>query len=99
MSGRAKGDRTTALVLPGGKWGPHDLRRTGASTMGELGVMPDVIERCLNHKQQDKVKRIYQRHNYEAEMRQAWQLLGDRLALLVSTAEGGNIHVLPTRAA
>lgn len=99
MSGRAKGDRATALVLPGGKWGPHDLRRTGASTMGELGVMPDVIERCLNHKQQDKVKRIYQRHNYEAEMRQAWQLLGDRLALLVSTAEGGNIHVLPTRAA
>ncbi len=99
MSGRAKGDRATALILPGGQWGPHDLRRTGATLMVGLGVAPDVVERCLNHTEQNKVKRIYQRHSYEAEMLDAWAKLGDRLALLVSTAEGGNVHIMPARAA
>lgn len=82
MSGRTK--QTNSLVLAGGKWTPHDLRRTGATFMAELGVLPDVIERCLNHTEQTKVKRIYQRAQYEAPMREAWQRLGDRLALLAN---------------
>ena len=57
--------------------------------MAELGVLPDVIERCLNHIEQAKVKRIYQRAQYEAPMRQAWQRLGDRLALLAD--KPGNV--------
>ena len=64
-----------------------------------MRVAPDVVERCLNHTEQNKVKRIYQRHSYEAEMLDAWAKLGDRLALLVSTAEGGNVHIMPARAA
>ena len=71
-----------SLKLPGGKWTPHDLRRTGATMMGALGVQSEVIERCLNHKEQNTLKRIYQRHDYRVEMRAAWLLLGDRLALL-----------------
>lgn len=82
MRGRAKGNKTTSLVLPGGKWGPHDLRRTGATMMVTLGVLPEVAERCLNHTEQNRVKRIYQRYSYEAEMREAWQLLSERLELL-----------------
>lgn len=82
MSGRSK--QTDSLALAGGQWRPHDLRRTGATLMAELGVLPDVIERCLNHTEQTKVKRIYQRAQYEAPMRKAWQQLGDRLALLAS---------------
>jgi integrase len=73
-----------ALVLSGGKWTPHDLRRTGATLMGDLGVAPDVIEKCLNHTEENKVKRIYQRQKLEAEQAQAWQLLGDRLRLLIN---------------
>ena len=80
MSGRSK--QTDSLALAGGQWRPHDLRRTGATLMAELGVLPEVIERCLNHTEQTKVKRIYQRAQYEAPMRDAWQRLGDRLALL-----------------
>jgi integrase len=80
MSGRTK--QTNSLALGDGKWTPHDLRRTGATLMAELGVLPEVIERCLNHTEQTKVKRIYQRAQYEAPMREAWQRLGDRLALL-----------------
>ena len=82
MSGRSK--QTDSLALAGGEWRPHDLRRTGATLMAELGVLPDVIERCLNHTEQTKVKRIYQRPQYEVPMREAWLLLGKRLELLKS---------------
>lgn len=90
MSGRTK--QTNSLALAGGQWRPHDLRRTGATVMAELGVLPDVIERCLNHTEQTKVKRIYQRAQYEAPMREAWQRLGDRLALLAD--KPGNVVTL-----
>lgn len=73
------------LTLPGGKWGPHDLRRTGATLMTRLGVLPEVAERCLNHVEENRMKRIYQRHTYETEMRAAWQVLGDHLAHLTKT--------------
>ena len=85
MSGRSK--KTDSLTLAGGQWRPHDLRRTGATMMAELGVLPDVIEKCLNHVEQVKVKRIYQRAQYEAPMREAWRVLGERLELLRSKPE------------
>ncbi|MBV2133359.1 tyrosine-type recombinase/integrase [Pseudomonas sp. MAP12] len=74
--------KAQALLLPGGKWTPHDLRRTGATIMTALGVLPEVAERCLNHTEENKVKRTYQRHSYSAEMAAAWCLLGDRLNML-----------------
>lgn len=80
MSGRTK--KIDALTLTGGGWRPHDLRRTGASLMAELGTLPDVIERCLNHTEENKMKRIYQRATFEGAMRNAWQILGERIELL-----------------
>lgn len=77
----------------GGGWTPHDLRRTGATMMGELGIMGEVIERCLNHVEGNKLKRIYQRHELKAEQREAWRLLGDRLALLQSADAHENVVV------
>lgn len=79
-----RSSKVDALLLPGGQWRPHDLRRTAATMMVALGVLPEVAERCLNHVEENKVKRIYQRHSYEKEMREAWQILGERLALLTS---------------
>uniref|UniRef100_E6PQA2 Phage integrase n=1 Tax=mine drainage metagenome TaxID=410659 RepID=E6PQA2_9ZZZZ len=72
-----------ALDLPGGNWTPHDLRRTGATLMGENGVLSEIIERCLNHKEHRKVVRTYQRQELVAERRQAWQILGEYLDELV----------------
>jgi integrase len=83
LSNRSKDNQT--LVLAGGKWTSHDLRRTGATMMGELGIAPDVIEKCLNHSEENKVKRIYQRQKLDAEQRHAWGVLGERLDLLVNT--------------
>ena len=73
-----------ALELPGGRWVPHDLRRTAATMMVQLGVLPDVVEKCLNHTEPNKLKRIYQRASYEGPMRDAWVLLGARLDLLLN---------------
>lgn len=75
---------TGTLILAGGTWTPHDLRRTGASMMAELGILPDIIERCLNHVEQDRMKRIYQRHDYRAERRDAFNQLGCRLDELIN---------------
>jgi integrase len=80
-----------ALMLPGGKWTPHDLRRSGATLMGNLGVLPDVIEKCLNHIEQNRMKRVYQRQELKTEQAEAWRLLGDRLELLT----GSSTNVIP----
>jgi integrase len=89
MMNRAK--QTQALELPRGRWTPHDLRRTGATLMGTLGVRPDVIEKCLNHVEQNRLVRIYQRQTLSAEQAEGWRRLGDRLELLTS----GDGNVVP----
>lgn len=75
-----------SLKLSGGDWTPHDLRRTAATLAGELGTPPYVIERMLNHQQRNPLERIYQRQSLEAEQREGWRLLGERLELLTSGA-------------
>jgi len=86
-SNRSKANQ--ALVLPGGKWTPHDLRRTGATMMGNLGITGDVIEKCLNHTQENKLKRVYQHQELKTEQAEAWRILGERLWLL--TRDNSNV--------
>jgi integrase len=59
----------------------HDIRRTGASKMAELGVAPHVIEAILNHRSGviSGVAAIYNRYNYAVEKREALQMWADRL--------------------
>jgi len=47
--------------------------------------MGEVIERCLNHMEQNRLKRIEQRHELKMEQRRAWKLPGDRGYLLTRT--------------
>jgi integrase len=68
-----------------GNWTPHDLRRTGATMMQELGIPLDVIDRCQNHiVAGPKVRRRYLRYEYAAEKSPAWKKLGNRLSAIVS---------------
>ncbi len=84
MKGRSK--KIGTLILSGGLWTPHDLRRTGATLMGELGVNENIIERCLNHVEPNRMKRIYQRQTkiIQAAKAEAWRRLGERLDLLTN---------------
>ncbi|KVK85943.1 hypothetical protein WS90_06450 [Burkholderia cepacia] len=76
--------KTNTLVLGDEKWTPHDLRRTAATLMQSMGVLPTVIDKCMNHREQNRMKRIYQRYPYTVEKRDAWHLLGARLEQLTS---------------
>jgi integrase len=62
-------------------WRLHDLRRTAATQMAELGVQPHIIEAVLNHISGHKggVAGIYNRARYEKEMRDALQRWADWL--------------------
>lgn len=72
-----------SLVLPGGAWTPHDLRRTGSTMMQSLGVLEHIRERCLNHIVGGKLGRVYGRYEFAIEKRAAWDLLGDRLEAIL----------------
>lgn len=78
-----KRKNTTELDLPGGHWTMHDLRRTGATMMGELGVDPKVIDLCQNHVEENKVKRTYQRQKMLPQRKQAFDMLGAELSRIL----------------
>ena len=67
-------------------WRLHDLRRTAATMIAELGVPPHIVEAILNHVSGHRagVAGIYNRAKYEGEMRQAL----DRWAEHVQTILG-----------
>ena len=67
------------LKLSGGEWTPHDLRRTMATLMGEIDIPSDVIDKCLNHSEPNKIKRTYQRQMMRPAMKQAWLTVGWKL--------------------
>jgi integrase len=60
-------------------WRLHDLRRSCATGMAELGVQPHIIEAVLNHVSGHKggVAGIYNRAKYADEMRKALQTWAD----------------------
>jgi integrase len=66
-------------------WRIHDLRRTVRSKLAELGVPRDVARKVLNH-EDGKVDRIYNRHEYLAEKREALARWETRLMEIVKPA-------------
>jgi integrase len=60
-------------------WHLHDLRRSCATGMAELGIQPHIIEAVLNHVSGHKggVAGIYNRAKYAGEMRDALQRWAD----------------------
>jgi integrase len=82
LKGRSKD--TSALVLPGGRWTAHDLRRTTATLMAGLGISGDVIDECLNHMIESRIRRTYIRDRRIGEQRIAFDRLGQRLASVFS---------------
>jgi integrase len=74
--------------LPGMKpYRLHDIRRSTATHMAELGVLPHIIEAILNHQSGHRsgVAGIYNRARYADEMRSALQQWGDYIDRLNPT--------------
>lgn len=73
----------------------HDLRRTAATKLAELGTPRVVIDAILNHVDRS-VGAIYDRHHYGNEKRAALQAWADKLEYIVS---GKEATVTPIRRA
>ena len=69
------------LGLP--RWTPHDLRRTARTGMAALGVQERHAEAVLNHAQEG-VKKIYDRHHYDNEKKEALLTWSNHLEKLIS---------------
>jgi integrase len=80
------GDTVAPFVL-------HDIRRTVATRLADLGVQPHVIEQILNHQSGHKagIAGIYNRSSYEREVKAALAMWADHMRAL---AEGGERKVL-----
>ena len=63
--------------------------------MADLGISGDVIDECLNHVIESRVRRTYVRNRRPAEQARAFDALGKRLAALVlHRAEASNVLTL-----
>ncbi|MBI1191411.1 MAG: tyrosine-type recombinase/integrase [Tepidisphaera sp.] len=51
-------------------WTPHDIRRSVATGMAEMGIPSDYIEEVLGHTR-EKLRRTYNKHAYASEVREA----------------------------
>jgi integrase len=71
----------------------HDIRRTVASGMAELGIRVEVIEQVLNHRSGTfrGIVGVYQRHDYLPERRQALDRWGAHVEAVVTGGSGTNI--------
>lgn len=88
LAGRHHDDSLVLSRGAKGEWTPHDLRRTGATMMQELGVTLEIIDRCQNHLLGgSKVRRHYLHHDYAKEKTEAWRLLGERLEKILVMPE------------
>lgn len=100
LTGRHHDDSLVLSKGTKGEWTPHDLRRTGATMMQELGVTLEIIDRCQNHLMGgSKVRRHYLHHDYAKEKTEAWRLLGERLETILraSLSEFGDLETVATR--
>ena len=74
-------------VKPMPEWRIHDLRRSVATGLSNLGVPPIVADRILNHvpkKQKGQIMFVYNRAEYAKERKQAMDLWGRHLEQIAS---------------
>jgi len=92
---RQKQTLTSSLGLE--HWTIHDLRRTAATHMAEIGIEPHVIEAVLNHVSGHKagIAGIYNRASYKPQMKMA---LARWAAHLESIFSGAANKIVPLRA-
>ena len=75
-------------------WTRHDLRRTGATMLGEMGELPDIIEAALNHVSiRSPLAATYNRSRYRPQVAAALQRLADALDAI----EAGSGTIVPLR--
>ncbi len=92
-------DRATKVIMEASGtsgWTRHDLRRTGATMLGDMGETPEIIEAALNHVViKSQIAATYNRSRYRPQVAIALQRLADALDGIAA----GGAEVVPLRAA
>ena len=68
-----------------------------ATRMGDLGILPHVVEKCLSHKMAG-VMAVYNRQEYLPERKAAFEAWGAQLARLFSATDDNIVELAPRRA-
>jgi integrase len=91
--GFSKSELDKRLAGKVAEWKTHDLRRTCATGMADIGVQPHIIEQVLNHQSGHKagIAGIYNRSSYDREVKAALALWAEHLRVIV---EGGERKVV-----
>jgi integrase len=85
------------IAVPLAPWTLHDIRRTVATGIAELGIQPHVVEAILNHQSGHKagVAGIYNKAGYVREIAAALAQWAEHVTAVV---EGRESKVVPLRA-
>lgn len=79
----------------------HDLRRTAATRMAEMGVSPYTISLVLNHvsaRRGTVTTKAYVQYSYDREKREALEAWAQRLTEIVSGVDGAKVVPISRRA-
>lgn len=74
--------RSQYFGLP--RWTPHDLRRTAATKLSELGCPDEVIDAILNHVKKGVIS-VYNRNKYDKEKKEWLTKWAKHLEVMVGT--------------
>jgi integrase len=91
-----KGEPVTENKLGVADFTPHDLRRTAATFMSQLGFMDEVIDAVLNHTKQGII-RTYNLNRYDKEKQMALESWERKLTSIITGEVAGK--VIPFRKA
>ncbi|MSM38669.1 MAG: DUF4102 domain-containing protein [Geobacter sp.] len=81
------GKPATENKLGIGQFTPHDLRRTAATFMAEMGEMDEVIDAILNHSKQGVI-RVYNQYRYDKEKQAALESWEKKMQSIITGIMG-----------
>jgi integrase len=73
---------------------PHDLRRTVATRLSEIGVLPHIVDKVLSHTDQTVRGKHYDKGSYDFEKRKALEAWAGRLREIVTGERPSNVIAL-----
>jgi integrase len=88
--------RKNPFVVPDGKklnvekFTPHDLRRTGATLLSEIGFTDAVVDAVLAHLKKGEI-RTYNKNKYDKEKQKAMEALDRKLTSIITAKKKDNV--------
>jgi integrase len=89
---QGKTERYRLEIAP---FSPHDLRRTVATGLGELGILPHIVGKVLSHVDSTVTGRHYDKFSYDKEKRKALEDWSRHLQTIVEGKADDTVISLP----